>query len=142
MIFGLPVELVTMLGSTLFSGLMTMWGQSIQAKNEQFNNLIKLQTKQYDNHLEQIKVDKGFAFTRRALAFLIAGAAVMAIFLPSLIGVPSLIETTSETNGFFGLFKDSTVNYVETNALVVPEWLKHAMLSIIGLYFGNSIVKK
>ena len=142
MLFGLPVELVTMLGSTLFSGVMTMWGQSVQAKNEQFNNLIKLQTKQYDNQIVQLKADKGFAFTRRLLAFLIAAAAILAIFFPSLWGVPSLIETTSETSGLFGLFSDSVTTYVETNALVVPEWLKHAMLSIIGLYFGNSIVKK
>ena len=142
MLFGLPLELITMLGSTVLSGVMTLWGQSIKAKNEQFNNLIMAQTKQYENQVVQLKADPGFSFTRRVLAFLIAGAAVAAIFLPSLIGGTSLIEVTNETSGLFGIFSDKSVEFVETNALVVPEWLKHAMLSIVGLYFGNSIVKK
>ena len=138
----IPVELMTMGGSTILSAVMTMWSQSMRDKNEQFNNAIKGLTKQYDNQKEQLKADPGFAFTRRILAFLIAGGAMLAIFFPALWGVPSLIETTQETSGLFGLFKDTAVNYVETQALVVPEWLKHAMLSIVGLYFGNSIVKK
>ena len=138
----LPVELLTMGGSTILSAVMTMWSQSMRDKNEQFNNAIRGLTGQYDNQINQIKVDKGFAFTRRVLAFLIAGGAMLAIFFPVIWGVPSLIETTSETSGLFGLFKDNVTTYVETNALVVPEWLKHAMLSIVGLYFGNSIVKK
>ena len=142
MLFGLPIELITMLGSTMLSGVMTLWGQSVKAKNEQFNNLIKAQSKQYENQIEQIKADPGFSFTRRVLAFLIAGAAVAAIFVPTLLGGTSLIEVTSSTEGLFGLFSDSSTEFVETQALVVPEWLKHAMLSIVGLYFGNSIVKK
>ena len=30
--FGLPVEMITMLGSSVLGGVMTVWGQSIKAK--------------------------------------------------------------------------------------------------------------
>ena len=80
----IPVELMTMGGSTILSAVMTMWSQSMRDKNEQFNNAIKGLTKQYDNQKEQLKADPGFAFTRRILAFLIAGGAMLAIFFPAL----------------------------------------------------------
>ena len=32
--FGLPVEMITMLGSSVLGGVMTIWGQSIKAKQE------------------------------------------------------------------------------------------------------------
>ena len=140
--FGFPIELITMLGSGLFSGLMTMWAQSQKAKAEQFDRLIGGLTKQYDNQIAQIKVDPGFSLTRRVIAFIIVLGAMLAIFLPSLVGVPTLIELTSSSEGLFGLFTDTTTTYETVNAFVTPEWLKHAMLSIVGLYFGNSIVKK
>ena len=140
--FGFPIELITMLGSGLFSGLMTMWAQSQKAKAEQFDRLIGGLTKQYDNQVTQLKADPGFSFTRRVIAFIIVLGAMLAIFLPSLVGVPTLIELTSSSEGLFGLFSDTTTTYETVNAFVTPEWLKHAMLSIVGLYFGNSIVKK
>ena len=140
--FGFPIELITMLGSGLFSGLMTMWAQSQKAKAEQFDRLIGGLTKQYDNQVTQLKADPGFSFTRRVIAFIIVLGAMLAIFLPSLVGVPTLIELTSSSEGLFGLFSDTTTTYETVDAFVTPEWLKHAMLSIVGLYFGNSIVKK
>ena len=38
--FGLPVEMITMLGSSLLGGFMTLWGQSIKAKQEEQKLLI------------------------------------------------------------------------------------------------------
>mgnify|MGYP003677208333 CR=1 FL=1 len=36
---GFPLELITMLGSTVLGGVMTIWGQSIKAKAEQSNRM-------------------------------------------------------------------------------------------------------
>ena len=36
---GLPVEMITMLGSSLLGGFMTIWGQSMKAKQQQQERL-------------------------------------------------------------------------------------------------------
>ena len=38
---GLPVEMLTMLGSSLLGGLMSIWGQSIKAKQEEQKMLLE-----------------------------------------------------------------------------------------------------
>ena len=37
---GLPGEMITMLGSSVLGGVMTVWGQSIKAKQEEQKLLI------------------------------------------------------------------------------------------------------
>ena len=85
--FGLPLELITMLGSTVLGGVMSIWGQSIKAKQE--NNKMLLQRAEFnrgavDEARNAGKTDKQFAWTRR----LIALSAVFAIIvLPKLVAV-------------------------------------------------------
>ena len=40
MLGGLPVEMITMLGSSLLGGFMSIWGQSIKAKQEEQKMLL------------------------------------------------------------------------------------------------------
>ena len=40
MLGGLPVEMITMLGSSLLGGVMSIWGQSIKAKQEEQKMLL------------------------------------------------------------------------------------------------------
>lgn len=141
MIFGLPIELATMLGSSLFSGIMTMWAQKAKDEADFRMHALKSREQQYSNQIEQMKVDKGFSFTRRALAFIIVIGAMLAIFLPSLLEIPTVVELTSSSEGLFGLFTDTNTTYTTIDGFVTPEWIKHAMLSIVGLYFGNAMVK-
>ena len=39
--FGLPLELITMLGSTVLGGVMSIWGQSMKMKQEQNKMLME-----------------------------------------------------------------------------------------------------
>jgi hypothetical protein len=41
MMFGLPLELITMLGSTVLGGVMSIWGQSIKSKQAQQEMLME-----------------------------------------------------------------------------------------------------
>ena len=84
MIFGLPIELATMLGSSLFSGVMTMWAQKAKDEADFRMHALKANQQQHNNQIEQMKVDKGFSFTRRALAFIIVVGA-NACYLPTFI---------------------------------------------------------
>ena len=40
MLGGLPVEMITMLGSSLLGGVMSIWSQSIKAKQEEQKMLL------------------------------------------------------------------------------------------------------
>ena len=142
MVFGLPIEVVTMLGSSLFSGVMTMWAQNHRDQME-FNKLaLQANQQQHKQQIEQIKTDKGFAWTRRFIALVIVFGALAMVFAPALFDVPQIIETSSESSGLFGLFKDKVTNFVEVSAFVIPDWWSSAFTAVVGLYFGNSIVKK
>ena len=84
---GLPIELLTMLFSTVLGGVMSIWGQSIKAKQAQNEMLLQrgeFNAKQVNKAREHGKNDKHFAWTRR----LIALSAVFAIIvLPKLVAV-------------------------------------------------------
>ena len=78
MIGGIPLELITMLGSGLLGGLMTLWSQSMKSKQEAFQRAIDglaAQSKatdmarRYENH--------GFQVTRRIIALSAIGAVIV-----------------------------------------------------------------
>ena len=85
--FGLPLELITMLGSTVLGGVMSIWGQSMKMKQEQ-NKMLMERANANAGFVADArnagKNDKHFAWTRR----LIALSAVFAIIvLPKLVAV-------------------------------------------------------
>ena len=68
---GFPLELVTMLGSTLLGGVMSLWGQALKARME--NNKMLLQRGEFragaaSAAREYGSKDKHFAWTRRLIA--------------------------------------------------------------------------
>ena len=66
---GLPVEMITMLGSSLLGGLMSIWGQSIKAKQEEQKMLLERANFQMKS-IESARTyeNKGFQWTRRIIA--------------------------------------------------------------------------
>ena len=67
--FGLPVEMITMLGSSVLGGVMTVWGQSIKAKQAEQKMLLargKFQMEEIDKARRYD--NKGFQWTRRIIA--------------------------------------------------------------------------
>ena len=66
---GFPFEIITMLGSTLLSSLLSIWSQSRKAKADEQQLLIT----RGEFQLKAIEAarnvqDKGFTFTRRLIA--------------------------------------------------------------------------
>ena len=131
--FGLPVEMITMLGSSVLGGVMTVWGQSIKAKQAEQKMLLargKFQmesiekARQYDN--------KGFQWTRRIIA-------LTAVFFD----VSVFLTWTELSRGFFFLIeqKELLVDRKFAGVVITP-MDTHLMSAIVGLYFGGSLVKK
>jgi len=145
MLGGLPVEMITMLGSSLLGGVMSIWGQSIKAKQEEQKMLLQRAETQM-SFVEKARTyeNKGFQWTRRIIAltavfFVIAWPKIV----PVLLDIPVILTWTEFKPGFLFLIEKKEILMDRAFAGVVITPLDtHLMSSIVGLYFGGSLVKK
>ena len=142
---GLPVEMITMLGSSLLGGVMTIWGQSIKAKQEEQKMLLaRAETQMSFVEKARTYENKGFQFTRRIIAltavfFIIAWPKIVPVFFDTSV----YLTWTEFTRGFLFLIeqKEMTLDR-EFFGVVITPLDTHLMSAIVGLYFGGSLVKK
>ena len=122
---GFPFEIITMLGSTLLSSLLSIW-----SKKQSLDHGLK---------------DKGFAWTRRIIALTAIFAIVL---LPKLVAVlyPQVDVTVGYTNWMpgFWFFKEGreVFEWVTFQGLVITQLDTNLVSAIIGMYFGGSLVKR
>ena len=146
---GLPLELVTMLGSTVLGGVMSVWGQSLKAKAEQNKMLLargEFNATQVNTAREHGKTDTHFAWTRRLIAL---SAVFSIIVLPKLVAVwypdVSVIVGYSEVQAGFlkSLFGNPTeaVQWKSAQGFVITPLDTHIVSAIVGLYFGAGFTK-
>ena len=145
---GFPFEIITMLGSTLLSSLLSIWSQSRKAKAEEQKLLItrgEFEMKVRKQSLNHGLADKGFAWTRRIIALTAIFAIVL---LPKLVAVfyPMVDVTVGYTNwqpGFW-FFKEGreVFEWVTFQGLVITQLDTNLVSAIIGMYFGGSLVKR
>ena len=139
--FGLPLELITMLFSTVLGGVMSMWGQSTKNKAEQQ----KLMITGMQEAREHGKSDTHFAWTRRLIAL---SAIFSIIVLPKVVAVwypeVSVIVGYTEVHG--GIINwilggDGTVKWQTAQGFVITPLDTHIVSAIVGLYFGAGFTK-
>ena len=145
---GFPFEIITMLGSTLLSSLLSIWSQSRKAKEEQQKLLItrgEFEMKAKKQSLDHGLKDQGFAWTRRIIALVSVLAIVV---LPKLVAVyyPTVDVTVGYTNwnpGFWFFREGRDVfEWITFQGLVITQLDTNLVSAIIGMYFGGSLVKK
>jgi len=143
---GFPFEIITMLGSTLLSSLLSIWSQSRKAKAEEQKLLITRGEFEMKAVQQARRVkDKGFAWTRRIIALTAIFAIVL---LPKLVAVfyPDVDVTVGYTNwrpGFMFFREGREVfEWVTFQGLVITQLDTNLVSAIIGMYFGGSLVKK
>ena len=146
--FGLPLELITMLFSTVLGGVMSIWGQSIKARQAEQKML--LQRAEFNRSAvadarEAGKDDKHFAWTRRLIAL---SAVFSIIVLPKLVAVwyPDVsvyVGYTEVQGGFMNwLFgPDEAVQWQMARGFVITPLDTHIVSAIVGLYFGAGFTK-
>ena len=145
MLGGLPVEMITMLGSSVVGGVMSIWGQSIKAKQAE-QKMLLARGKFQMQEIEKARTydNKGFQWTRRIIAL----SAVFAIvvwpkMVPVFFDTSVWITWTEFSRGFLFLIeKKEVVMDKEFFGVVITPLDTHLMSAIIGLYFGGSLVKK
>ena len=144
---GFPFEIITMLGSTLLSSLLSIWSQSRKAKEEQQKLLItrgEFEMKAKQQSLDHGLKDKGFAWTRRIIALVSVFAIVV---LPKMVAVfyPDVDVTVGYTNwnpGFWFFREGRDVfEWITFQGLVITQLDTNLVSAIIGMYFGGSLVK-
>ena len=146
--FGLPLELITMLFSTILGGVMSIWGQSIkgrQAQNEMLMQRVNFEAKQVNRARDAGKNDKHFAWTRRLIAL---SAVFSIIVLPKLVAVwyPDVSVYVGYTEATGGLFNwlfgpDEAIQWKMAQGFVITPLDTHIVSAIVGLYFGAGFTK-
>ena len=143
---GFPFEIITMLGSTVLGGVMSIWAENRKAKAEEQRLLIT----RGEFEMKAVKAardnkDVGFQWTRRIIAL----TAVFAIIvLPKLVAIfaPDVSVTVGYTQfkpGFLFFTKDVEIfKWVTFEGLVIAQLDTNLVSAIIGMYFGGSLVKK
>ena len=141
----IPLELITMLGSGLLSGVMTLWGQSAKAKQDAFQRAIDgLAAQSEATDLARRYENKGFQMTRRVIALsavfaVIVWPQLVAVFWPE---VPVTVGYTEWNPGFLFLTEGKeTTTWQSLSGLVLTPLDTHLLGAIVGLYFGASMVK-
>ena len=146
--FGLPLELITMLFSTILGGVMSIWGQSNKTKAEQNKMLLaraNFKAEQVNAARNAGKNDSHFAWTRRLIAL---SAVFSIIVLPKLVAVwyPDVsvyVGYTEMQGGFMNwLFgPDEAIQWKMAKGFVITPLDTHIVSAIVGLYFGAGVTK-
>ena len=142
---GFPFEIITMLGSTVLGGVMSVWAESRKAKQDQQKLLItRGEFEMKARKAARDVKDKGFQWTRRIIAL----SSVFAIvILPKLVAVyyPDVTVTVGYTQwNPGGLFRSGreVFDWITFQGLVITQLDTNLVSAIIGMYFVGSLVKK
>tara|TARA_B110000908_G_C10119143_1_gene386782 strand:+ start:125 stop:559 length:435 start_codon:yes stop_codon:yes gene_type:complete len=142
--FGLPMEMITMILSVLGGAVMKMWSQAQSDKANQQTALIQRFSASEDSVSNARNYQNANAqWIRRFLVVSFMGMA-MFILLAPLLNLPTVVPV-EVTSGFKFLFLDFTstvTEWITLEGMVTPEWLPHAIMSVVGMYFGQSIVAR
>ena len=143
----MPFEMITMLGSTVLGGVMSIWSQSIKAKQAEQKMLIQraeVQTEAFKEAREYENV--GFQWTRRIIALTAVFAIVV---LPKILPLVTpdahvIVGYTEFKPGFLFLEGKDVMKWVPMahRGIVITPLDTNLVSAIIGLYFGGSLVKK
>jgi|TARA_A100001011_G_scaffold126970_2_gene133834 hypothetical protein len=143
----MPFEMITMLGSTVLGGVMSIWSQSIKAKQAEQKLLIQraeVQTAAFKEAREYENV--GFQWTRRIIALTaIFAIVVLPKILPLIDPQAQVIVGYTEWKPGFLFFEGKEVMQwvpMAQRGIIITPLDTNLVAAIIGLYFGGSLVKK
>ena len=143
----MPFEMITMLGSTVLGGVMTIWSQSIKAKQAEQKMLLARADKQAERFKEAREYENpGFQWTRRIIALTAVFAIVV---LPKILPLVTpdahvIVGYTEFKPGFLFFEGKDVMKWVPMahKGIVITPLDTNLVSAIIGLYFGGSLVKK
>ena len=144
---GIPFEMITMLGSTVLGGVMSIWSQNIKAKQAEQKMLIQRAEVQTEAFKEAREYENtGFQWTRRIIALTaIFAIVVLPKILPLIDPQAQVIVGYLEFKPGFLFFEGKEVMQwipMAARGIVITPLDTNLVAAITGLYFGGSLVKK
>ena len=144
---GIPFEMITMLGSTVLGGVMSIWSQKIKAKESEQKLLIERNAVQQKGFKAAREYENtGFQWTRRIIALtaifsIIVLPKIIPVFAPEVQIIVGYLEFKP---GFLFLEGKEVMKWVPmaTRGIVITPLDTNLVAAITGLYFGGSLVKK
>lgn len=140
-----PLEVITMLGSGLMSGVMAIWSKSIEDRRATQEMLIRQRESQRAGYRDaRTHQSPGFSITRRIIALMCVFSIIV---LPLVVGAFTSTEVTYGYTefkpGFLFFSGKEIVKWVTfKGGFVLTPLHTHVVSAILGLYFGHSIVKR
>ena len=143
-----PIELVSMLVSTVLGGILSIMAQKSKDKADEQKMLLQraeFQSQQFD---KARAVDDPFTKNTRRWIALIAVVSILVIpklapFInPDLTIYVGYTEEVMQGWWIFASSTDMTQWKPMTGALVITPLDTHVVSSIVGLYFGGSLVRR
>ena len=143
----MPFEMITMLGSTVLGGVMSIWSQSIKAKQAEQKMLLQRAEAQTAAFREAREYENsGFQSTRRIIALTaIFAIVVLPKVLPLIDPQAQVIVGYTEWKPGFLFFEGKDVMQwvpMAQRGIIITPLDTNLVSAIIGLYFGGSLVKK
>ena len=142
----IPMELISMLGSTVLGGIMSIMAQKGQAEAERQKMLMAragFAAKQTDK-ARNVK-DAHTKHTRRWIALMcVFSIIVVPIVAPIFTDVNIAYQIVTEADSGWWIFGSTyeTSVWKEGNTIFITSLQSHTIFSIIGLYFGGSLTRK
>jgi hypothetical protein len=140
------MELISMLGSTVLGGVMSILAQKGQAEQEKQKMLMQragFAAKQTDK-ARDVK-DAHTKHTRRWIALMcVFSIIVVPIMAPIFTDVNVIYQIVTEADSGWWIFGSTyeTSVWKEGNSIFITNLQSHTIFSIIGLYFGGSLTRK
>ena len=143
----MPFEMITMLGSTVLGGVMSIWSQSIKANQGEQKMLFQRAEAQTAAFREAREYgNSGFQWTRRIIALTaIFAIVVLPKVLPLIDPQAQVIVGYTEWKPGFLFFEGKDVMQwvpMAQRGIIITPLDTNLVSAIIGLYFGGSLVKK
>jgi hypothetical protein len=137
----MPLELISLGLSTLVGFVFKMIAMNQQAKQAQWDFLIKkgeLNEKMVDSARKM--QDPGAAFIRRFIVITMMSILAFIIIAPALEpGLTTNVISEIETEGFLGFGGGKQIVVTVVNGVVYDETIRSILASIMGFYFGRSV---
>ena len=142
----IPMELLSMLASTVLGGVMSIMAQKGQAEAEREKMLMQradFAAKQTDK--ARAVSDPHTKHTRRWIALMcVFSIIVVPIVAPIFTDVNVAYQIVTEASSGWWIFGETyETSYFESgNTIFITNLQSHTIFSIIGLYFGGSLTRK
>jgi len=143
--FGIPLEVISMLASTILGGFMKLKADARADARDKDMMTLKLLQKEEKSRESARKMNTPSAnWARKFIVMSLMGMAMFILIAPLLFNAPTNV-LVDEVHGFKLWFLDFTwvePAWQELQGVVTPEWLPYAILNVLGFYFGTGAVKR